>query len=556
MKKYLAVIYLLILNLNATSLTLAQGTNVAWANSLGGPYVESGNAITTDDFGNVYSTGFFTQTVDFDPGIGVFNLSSTGTGYGVYITKFNSQGNLIWAKSIGGDNLNNSYCIKVDAVGNVYIGGIFYNSIDFDPGSGVYNLSGNGAGDIFILKLDFNGNFIWAKQIGGNSGDYCKSFAFDSNGNLLASGQFSNDADFDPGVGVFNLTGAGVFLLKLDSSGNFIWAKKMGGIGYFQNSGIAIDNMGNIYTTGSFQGTMDFDPGSGIFNITSNPLYDIFISKLDSAGNFLWAKSVGGTDNDHSYSLAVDNTGNSYSTGKFSGLVDFDPGTGINNLTGDGGYALKLDSNGSFVWAKQLGEVGWSLTLDTNFNVFTGGYYDGNDDFDPGTGTYVLNFGNLFISKLDSAGNFAAAFGFGGTVNEDCRGIAVDNSNSLYATGFYNGTANFDPGASNFSITSVGFNDVFIAKFDISTGIENLKNNDDLIIYPNPATNQFYISLVGKTKNVEITIHDMAGKLQYKSMVDELQPTIINTQNLSNGIYHVRLIASDLIRTEKLMISK
>lgn len=556
MKKYLAVIYLLILNLNATSLTLAQGTNVAWANSLGGPYVESGNAITIDDFGNVYSTGFFTQTVDFDPGIGVFNLSSTGTGYGVYITKFNSQGNLIWAKSIGGDNLNNSYCIKVDAVGNVYIGGIFYNSIDFDPGSGVYNLSGNGAGDIFILKLDFNGNFIWAKQIGGNSGDYCKSFAFDSNGNLLASGQFSNDADFDPGVGVFNLTGAGVFLLKLDSSGNFIWAKKMGGIGYFQNSGIAIDNMGNIYTTGSFQGTMDFDPGSGIFNITSNPLYDIFISKLDSAGNFLWAKSVGGTDNDHSYSLAVDNTGNSYSTGKFSGLVDFDPGTGINNLTGDGGYALKLDSNGSFVWAKQLGEVGWSLTLDTNFNVFTGGYYDGNDDFDPGTGTYVLNFGNLFISKLDSAGNFAAAFGFGGTVNEDCRGIAVDNSNSLYATGFYNGTANFDPGASNFSITSVGFNDVFIAKFDISTGIENLKNNDDLIIYPNPATNQFYISLVGKTKNVEITIHDMAGKLQYKSMVDELQPTIINTQNLSNGIYHVRLIASDLIRTEKLMISK
>ncbi|MBT6372369.1 MAG: hypothetical protein HOJ86_06840, partial [Acidimicrobiaceae bacterium] len=120
---------------------------------------------------------------------------------------------------------------------------------------------------------------------------------------------------------------------------------------------VAVDSSGNVYTTGYFNGTVDFDPGAGTANLTSNGYKDVFVSKLDSSGNYVWAKNFGGTGNDMGYSVAVDSSGNVYTTGYFTGTVDFDPGAGTTNLVPNGSsdaFVSKLDSSGDLVWAKNL----------------------------------------------------------------------------------------------------------------------------------------------------------------------------------------------------------
>ena len=195
---------------------------------------------------------------------------------------------------------------------------------------------------LFGLSNNANAQALqWAKAMGGYFRDRGQSIAIDGSGNVYTTGNFDGTADFDPGAGVFNLTSAGGpnnFISKLDASGNFVWAKSMGGGAYFDYShSIALDGSGNVYTTGWFDGTADFDPGAGVFNLTSAGISDIFISKLDASGNFVWAKAMGGADPARGYSIALDGSGNVYTTGVFGGTVDFDPGAGVANLNHAGG---------------------------------------------------------------------------------------------------------------------------------------------------------------------------------------------------------------------------
>ena len=159
----------------------------------------------------------------------------------------------------------------------------------------------------------------------------------DASGNVYTTGFFSGTVDFDPGAGTFDLTSVGnndVFIQKLDAVGDFIWAKAFGSVHLDNGYSIAVDTSGNVYATGYFQGTIDFDPGAGTFNLASAGNYDLFIQKLDASGNFVWAKAFGSTFDDRGYSMTLDASGNVYTTGYFSGTVDFDPGAATFNLSG------------------------------------------------------------------------------------------------------------------------------------------------------------------------------------------------------------------------------
>ncbi len=258
---------------------------------------------------------------------------------------------------------------------------------------------------------------------------------------------------------------------KLDSAGNFIWAKRMWRTG----RGIAVDIAGNVYTTGYFNGTGDFDPGPGTFNLTSAGVWDIFVSKLDSAGGFVWAKRMGGTEPDWGFGIAMDATGNVYTTGYFEGTVDFDPGPGTFNLTSASSwedvFVLKLDGAGNFVWAKRMGgtgvDAGWDIAVNGAGNVYTTGHFQGTTDFDPGPGTFNLTSAgstDIFVSELDSAGDFVWAKSMGGTSGDYSRGIAVDGAGNVYTTGHFQGTGDFDPGPGTFNLTSAGNSDIFVSK--------------------------------------------------------------------------------------------
>ena len=465
-----------------------------------------GNAITTDASGNVYTTGTFEGTVDFDPGAGVTNLVSAAFS-DIFVMKTDSAGNFVWAKRMGGTSSDNASSIAVDGSGNVYTTGFFFGTVDFDPGSGTVNLtSAGGSKDIFVWKLDSAGNFVWAKRVGdtGND-DRGTGITIDSSGSVYTTGSFVGTVDFDPGSGTVNLTSAGasmdIFVSKLDSAGNFVWAKHMGGAGDY-GSDIAVDSSGSVYTTGSFEGTVDFDPGSGIVNLTSAATsIDIFVSKLDSAGNFVWAKSMGGIFDDVGNGIAVDGSGSVYTTGIFDGIVDFDPGSGTANLTSQGNddiFVSKLGNAGDLMWAKRMGgttlDVGNGIAVDSSGSVYTTGGFSGTVDFDPGSGTANLtsavNRLYIFVSKLDSAGNYVWAKSMGGTIDESGYGISVDSSGSVYTTGGFYGTGDFDPGLGSVNLTSAGLSDIFVSKLspdmlytlsDLLTGDLKLRRNGAML---------------------------------------------------------------------------
>ena len=389
--------------------------NFVWAKNMGGSSDDYGIGIAVDSSGNVHTIGVFYGTVDFDPSeLSGFYLNSAG-GSDIFVSKLDSSGNFLWAKSMGGTNSDHGAGIAVDSSGNVYTTGYFSGTVDFDPGVDTVNLTGVGATDIFVSKLNSGGNFIWAKSMGGSSNEKGEDIAVDSSGNVYTTGAFEGTVDFDPGAtSVFYLTSAGVediFVSKLDSSGNIVWAKGMGGSSNEKGEDIAVDSSGNVYTIGYFTRTADFDPGPGIVNKISLGLNDIFVSKLDSSGSFAWAKSMGGSDTDYGAGIVVDSNGNVYTTGIFFNTVDFDPGAGVFKLTSAGGidaFVSKLDSGGNFAWAKGMGGTGfdfvYDIATDSSGNVHTTGRFSGTVDFDSGAGVFNLSsvgYADIFVSKLN-----------------------------------------------------------------------------------------------------------------------------------------------------------
>ena len=449
--------------------------DLLWAKSMGGPADDANGGVAVDASGNVYVAGGFQGTADFDPGPGTANLTSAGES-DIFVAKFDPGGNLVWAKQMSGIFDEEAYSLTVDSGGDVYTTGTFWGTVDFDPGPGVFNMTYGGVGDIFVSRLDTNGNFVWAKQLGNGS---AYAITVDAGGNVYTTG-FGN-GDFDPGPGTFFLPLIGfndLFVSKLDSHGDFVWARGIGGTGFDGGWDIAVDGGGNVYTTGAFQGTVDFDPGPGVSSLTSAGDYDAFVLKLDTNGDFVWVKATGGTGPDYGYGLALDASGNIYRSGSFAGAVDFDPGPGVSSLTSAGGgdaFVSKLDTNGSFVWAKGMGGPGHDqagfVTLDAVGNLYLGGVFRGTVDFDPGAGTYNLTsagLNDLFAARLNTYGGLAWAKSVGGPDNEFGLTIALDAGGSLYASGSYKGTADFDPGPGTHNLTSAGGEDPFVLKLENS----------------------------------------------------------------------------------------
>jgi hypothetical protein len=569
MKKIFASFFILV-----SSSIYSQAPTFQWAKGMGGPNNDCGSSIVLDGSGNVYTTGYFSGTVDFDPGAGTFTLSS-GLGNDVFISKLDALGNFIWAKNLGGSGFDNGNSIVLDGLGNVYTTGFFSGTADFDPGAGTFNLTSAGDRDIFISKLDASGNFIWAKSMGGAGRDYGNSIALDGSGNVYTTGFFfGGPADFDPGAGIFNLTSAGnmdIFISKLDASGNFIWAKNLGDVSDDEGTSIAIDGLGNVYTTGFFGGTVDFDPGAGIFNLSSVGSWDIFISKLDSSGNFIWATSMGGAASDQGLSILLDGSANVYTTGYYVGTADFDPGAGVFNLTCVGFediFISKLDSSGNFIWAKSMGgsgtDQGFSIVLDGSDNIYTTGLFQGTSDFDPGATVFNLTSGgteDIFISKLDSSGNFIWAESIGGAGSDGGYSIALDGPTIIYTTGAFGLTTDFDPGAGTFNLTSAGSGDVFVLKLSASpTGIEAEENNMNAFnIFPNPNNGKFDINFIlNNSAQVKYQMTDVLGKTIYVSPTQAFSSgknkIQVDLDFVPAGIYFIQVNFEKGISTYKIII--
>ena len=435
--------------------------DLEWAVGYGSSSTDYGQGVVVDAAGNSYITGTFQNTVDFDPGVGVVNLTATG-GFDIFIQKLDPNGNLVWARQIGSHETDIGRGIAVDAAGNVYTTGYCRGNVDFDPGPGDFTVSGSGTSDAFVVKLDNNGDFGWAYVLGSSSVDEGSDIEVDAAGNVYVTGHFRNTIDFDPGIGVFNLTSNGNtdgFVQKVDTDGNLLWAINLGGGNVDRGRALDVDEFGDVYVAGEFSATVDFDPGAGIDNHTAVASRDVFITKLSSTGNYLWTAAVGGGGFDTGYGLAIDGFGHVYATGVFSDTADFDPGPGVFELSEENinaPFVLKLDTLGNFKWATTFegsySGIGVSIDTDIDGNVYSTGEFNGTFDFDPGPG--VDNYSSaggllgvdLFLHKMDSAGNYQWVIVQGDTLDDFGSDICVNSAYDIYLAGGYTQTVDFDPG--------------------------------------------------------------------------------------------------------------
>lgn len=442
--------------LTVCSLCAVQAQPIQWLDPTGGSSNEEAKALTTDANGNIYSAGYFTNSVDFDAGTNVSNLNSfSGSGDG-YVRKTDANGNFIWAVQLGGiyDDIVNK--IAVDPNGDVIVSGHFFGSMDAEPGAGVTTLTSNGDFDVFVIKLSANGTLIWAKSFGAGSGsdDILLGMDLDANGNIYTVGYFiGTGGDYDPGPGTVTLTSNGFyndgFISKLDNNGNFQWVKQIAGNLDDYANAVRV-NASAVYVTGSFKGTVDFDFGAGTANLVSAGQEDAFILKLDLNGNYQWAKKMGGTfGNEMGRALALDNSGAVYTLGNYtSPNTDFDPGANNITLSPAGGQACfiqRLNDDGSFSFARQItGQFSAIIPTTAHFSdqgelIFMG-YYNNTADFDPGvTVNEFTSQGNedMFIARLNSMGTFVSAYSYGGVNVDKVYASTVTSNGTIYAAGSF-----------------------------------------------------------------------------------------------------------------------
>jgi serine/threonine protein kinase len=458
--------------------------------SIGGQGSDHVGGLAIDAAGNAYTTGWFSKTVDFDPGNGTFNLTSA-RGKDIFIHKLNPDGSLGWARRVGGSHDTWGVDVALDSQDNVYVAGLFGGSVDFDPGPGDFNLVAEGYGDVFVLKLDSEGTFLNAWRIGGGEYDWGVGVETDAEDNVYILGCFSGEADFDPGPADFNIVsqiGIDTFLCKLDQTGSFKWVRTIPMARNTQSSDdnlrMTVDQLGNVHVTGHFKGTSDFDPGAGQFNLSSAGGSDIFILKLDASGNFVWAKSIGSSGLDQGEGLATDSTGNVYVTGRFGGDVDFDPGTSTTILSSkiyqddlahsweDGdAFVLKLTAAGDFQWARSMGgtylDTGLDVAADDFGNVYAAGTFMDTGSFGSDKGALELtsmSFTDIYVQKMNSEGKVIWATSFGGNGPDGTSDLVADASGNAYIAGFFTETVDFDPGKGTTRRTAAGTGDFFITK--------------------------------------------------------------------------------------------
>ena len=411
--------------------------------------------LATDGAGNLYVSGWFDDTNDFD--------GTTLTSYGgqdAFVAKYNSAGNLQWVRQAGGTSPDWDCArgVGVDAAGNVYVTGGFLGTATFD---GTF-LTSLGSEDCFLAKYDLGGTLQWVRQ-GSDSwhSAYGTGIAVDSVGNSLVVGYFEGQTVSFGGITATNAGYAdysyAAFIVKYDSTGTAQWALGLGG-GDTYSTTVGMDAAGNCYVGGSFMGTLRL----ATTNLTSAGDKDGFLAKFNSAGVLQWVRQAAGTDWDGGR-LGVDTAGNSWFVGNFTGSASIGPA----NLTSPSGYGLfvaRYDTSGNLQWVRQADSAGFLGTeggcgIDASGNCYIPGIYSDTVNFG---GTVITNRGgwDIFAAKYDSAGNFQWVQTGGGTGNDGAFRMAVDPVGNCYMAGWFQGTALIGTN----TLSAQGYWDVFLAK--------------------------------------------------------------------------------------------
>jgi hypothetical protein len=309
--------------------------------------VQYPNHFTLDASGNIYITGSFGGTIDFDPNGGIVNLTNTGQD-DAFLLKLDNSGNFQWVISYPGFAYSHGSRVTVDSAGNPIVVGTFNSNIDVDPSIGIQTLSANGA-ELFVCKYTPAGGLLWAREIGETgSYTYGHKITCDLADNVFIQGSFSNQIDADPGAGTKTLNSGGadnILFEKLDSSGNFVWANVIHSTGYSGgSSAFTVDAFGNVYLGFYSEGETYVDPTNCSKIVKTENSLGV-IASYDMNGKYKNHLTIGGNIDSYCFFAdgAVDASDNLYLTGQFAGMVDMNSGPCYDPTdygTTTGGYTL------------------------------------------------------------------------------------------------------------------------------------------------------------------------------------------------------------------------
>jgi hypothetical protein len=532
-----------LLLISSSFVTLAQSPTFAWAKRWGG--LSSGADgifaydMVVDSANNSYVISNGGNQVNFNPTGSPSIIGPTSRVIG--ISKFASDGTLIWIKFIYKTNVSGNSSASVFpyrlAIKNnqLYIVGEFYGQVNFDPSN---NFTMASSGENFILNLDTDGNFNWVKRFSLST---VNDIEVDNLNNLVLVGTFQNTMTISTNLSVASNGGKDAFVAKWDANGNPMWLK---GFGHNDISstdtdeafGLDCSNSNDIFVVGGYHGTVDFDPGNGVLNYSSQGEDDIFVQKFTSTGDLIWAKSIGSSSTDRANSICVDNQGSIVFTGASTGTVDFDPSPSVSNAITPtvNAFVCKWSENAVFQWVKTIistnsNPQGYFITNDLQNNYYVAGISGGSADFDPSNASeFFLSCQGIystFILKLTQSGSFLWA----GILEQSQASLncanwpasIYSNSTGIYLSGAFKGSLDFNTSSNVYTeLSSIpqNVNSAYVLKLDQCLSTSNTITTSSCTSYNAPDGQVFtqsgqYTSTLSNTAGcdsvvtINLTIH-------------------------------------------------
>ena len=442
-----------------------------WLTPGGGPLSDKATGIAIDAAGNTYITGYFNEEATFGSYyMPLIDLHSKE----VFVAKIDPQGNYLWAKRGSNHYDDRGLGICLDPAGNVYVTGTCWGGLIFGS-LNVYN-STSYTDQIFVLKLDSNGNEVWLKNAGVDESGYPYNddqgfdLTSDNNGNIYVTGFLSNHdltdhyANFDALQVLVTADDSLAFVAKLSNAGVWQWVRTNGGLDDARDNRIATDAENNVYVTGGFRGTQTF----GTTSLTSYGGSDVYVVKYDDQGNFIYAKNAGSPLDDRGNDIAFDHNSHLYITGEFKAKAVFGNDTINNNGSDDDRdiFVSRMSKAGVFEWVKKAGsnsggDRGNGVVVNNIGNIFVTGQYKDTAKFGGFIEAYTTPGDiQVFIAAIDSLGKWRWVLNGGSSSDDRGNGITCDYDCNVFVDGFYENILNFN---SN-TLTAAGLKDMFTVK--------------------------------------------------------------------------------------------
>lgn len=466
--------------------------NLIWVKTFPNTNLLNPEKIEVDGQDNIFVSGVFDFSVDIDPSPAIHTLSTypSGSFYkDVFLAKFNTDGTLNWAKNMGSENTDNVGDIALDATGNIYIGNTYGGQYAFlDSTHFASSLDGN---FISVTKFSNAGVFSWNKDVSAGSGTIeVYDIVVNPIGEVFFTGKMYGSFYFQFPT-IYRGSGTSTtcdYLAKLTVNGDCVWANSGYGdpsVGYT----LALDTLSQVYLSGIFSGTKDFDHTAGVANVTSSPATSVnyYLASYDSSGNYRWASKLAATGTAQVPDMRVSKTNKLWMEGDYAGTCDFDPGAGTNSITVPAvtNFVTTYALSGTYISAfafKGCGSVKDRVTaIDASINgsIVTAGIFSGEMDFDLTSSAYVLT------SSADSNAYFASYSSAAGTLNwvNQIKGKAIitaltrNNADEIYVTGYYTGVTYFDLNTPGFYLNTSSNNiDIFFGKYNVNGVLQWMHN--------------------------------------------------------------------------------